>query len=75
MSQSLRAWIMILFCWFCIRYVQVGNAVAVPVARALGYGLSLAIQGSATHEPLFTLPQKFPNILERLASASSEDNA
>lgn len=66
---------MTLFCWFCIRYVQVGNAVAVPVARALGYGLSLAIQGSATHEPLFTLPQKFPNILERLASASSEDNA
>ncbi|KAJ0020210.1 hypothetical protein Pint_31342 [Pistacia integerrima] len=57
------------------RYIQVGNAVAVPVARALGYGLGLAIQGSAIHEPLFTLPQKFPNILERLASASSEDDA
>ncbi|XP_062171171.1 DNA (cytosine-5)-methyltransferase CMT3 [Alnus glutinosa] len=58
------------------RYIQVGNAVAVPVARALGYGLGLACQASITlEEPLFRLPPKFPNILERYSSAASEDDA
>ncbi|KAF5447968.1 hypothetical protein F2P56_033477 [Juglans regia] len=57
------------------RYIQVGNAVAVPVARALGYALGLACRSSGTvDEPLFTLPPKFPNILERYSSAASEDD-
>ncbi|KAL6207452.1 hypothetical protein ACLB2K_018410 [Fragaria x ananassa] len=43
------------------RYIQVGNAVAVPVSRSLGYALGLAIRGiSDNYEPLFTLPKKFP---------------
>ncbi|KAL8090430.1 DNA (cytosine-5)-methyltransferase 1 [Apium graveolens] len=46
------------------RYIQVGNAVAVPVARALGYSLGLSVKGgvSLPQEPTFTLPTKFPNI-------------
>ncbi|KAL6982395.1 DNA (cytosine-5)-methyltransferase cmt3 [Sarracenia purpurea var. burkii] len=56
------------------RYIQVGNAVAVPVARALGYALAMAFQGSSGEEPLFTLPKKFPNILGRLSPALEEDH-
>ncbi|KAH7514814.1 hypothetical protein FEM48_Zijuj11G0130500 [Ziziphus jujuba var. spinosa] len=41
------------------RYCQLGNAVAVPVARALGYALGLAIQKRSGNEPLMTLPSKF----------------
>ncbi|KAK1382488.1 DNA (Cytosine-5)-methyltransferase CMT3, partial [Heracleum sosnowskyi] len=45
------------------RYIQVGNAVAVPVARALGYSLGLAVKGAGSpSEPLYTLPMKFPII-------------
>ncbi|KAL1356570.1 hypothetical protein HN51_008568 [Arachis hypogaea] len=55
------------------RYIQVGNAVAVPVARALGYTLGLAFQGSTTDGPLYKLPEKFPMIRERVSSVSSED--
>ncbi|XP_021898698.1 DNA (cytosine-5)-methyltransferase CMT3 isoform X1 [Carica papaya] len=54
------------------RYIQIGNAVAVPVARALGYTLGLAYQGLANDEPLFTLPERFPDISERV-SETSED--
>ncbi|XP_021278105.1 DNA (cytosine-5)-methyltransferase CMT3-like isoform X2 [Herrania umbratica] len=57
------------------RYIQVGNAVAVPVARALGYALGLAYQGVPSDEPLMKLPLKFPNIIERISSESSEDNS
>ncbi|KAI4297431.1 hypothetical protein L6164_037323 [Bauhinia variegata] len=56
------------------RYIQVGNAVAVPVARALGYTLGLAFQGSARDEPIFKLPDKFPMIRERVSSVSSGDH-
>ncbi|XP_073139709.1 DNA (cytosine-5)-methyltransferase CMT3-like [Henckelia pumila] len=42
------------------RYIQVGNAVAVPVARALGYSLSLAMEGLAEEKPLLNLPDDFP---------------
>lgn len=42
------------------RYIQVGNAVAVPVSRALGYGLGLAYLGKGDNEPVFALPQNFP---------------
>ncbi|CAM8912045.1 unnamed protein product [Rhodiola kirilowii] len=44
------------------RYTQVGNAVAVPVARTLGYALGLAFQGIADSSPLLTLPDNFPDI-------------
>ncbi|XP_050375601.1 DNA (cytosine-5)-methyltransferase CMT3 [Argentina anserina] len=39
------------------RYMQVGNAVAVPVSRALGYALGLAFRGLADGNPLFELPK------------------
>ncbi|KAL2321334.1 hypothetical protein Fmac_030303 [Flemingia macrophylla] len=57
------------------RYIQVGNAVAIPVSRALGYSLGLAFQGSVTDGPLFKLPDKFSMIKDRVSSASSEDDA
>ncbi|KAJ8420644.1 LOW QUALITY PROTEIN: hypothetical protein Cgig2_031998 [Carnegiea gigantea] len=57
------------------RYIQVGNAVAVPVARALGYSLAMATQGAWNEEPLFTLPPKFPNIHDMASSPSVEDNS
>ncbi|KAL7610992.1 hypothetical protein Lser_V15G11030 [Lactuca serriola] len=41
------------------RYRQVGNAVAVPVGRALGYTLGMAFQKLTGDEPLTTLPPKF----------------
>ncbi|CAI9768659.1 unnamed protein product [Fraxinus pennsylvanica] len=46
------------------RYIQVGNAVAVPVARALGYTLALALKGLSGDEPLFTLPDEIPKIAD-----------
>ena len=37
-----------------------GNAVAVPVAKALGYALGTAFQGLAVgKDPLLTLPEGF----------------
>lgn len=73
LSQFLCLFIIIII---FLRYIQVGNAVAVPVARALGYGLGLACQAfSSLNEPLFRLPPKFPNNLERFSSAASEDDA
>ncbi|KAL5172715.1 DNA (cytosine-5)-methyltransferase CMT2 [Glycine soja] len=41
------------------RYCQIGNAVAVPVSRALGYALGLACRKLNGNEPLVTLPSKF----------------
>jgi len=52
------------------RYIQVGNAVAVPVARALGYALGRAFQGFAGDDPVFSLPKKFPRITEDPSSSS-----
>ncbi|KAM5548199.1 DNA (cytosine-5)-methyltransferase CMT3-like [Rosa sericea] len=40
------------------RYMQIGNAVAVPVSRALGYTLGLAYKGSAGEDSLFELPKE-----------------
>ncbi|KAD3641993.1 hypothetical protein E3N88_31217 [Mikania micrantha] len=37
---------------------QVGNAVAIPVGRALGYTLEMALQKLIGDEPLITLPPK-----------------
>ncbi|KAJ8430003.1 hypothetical protein Cgig2_008442 [Carnegiea gigantea] len=47
------------------RYIQVGNAVAVPVALALGYSFGNAVQGLVDDQPLTTLPMKFPQCLAR----------
>ncbi|GER57395.1 DNA (Cytosine-5)-methyltransferase [Striga asiatica] len=44
------------------RYIQVGNAVAVPVARALGYSLALAFRGLSGEGPLLTLPDDYPAV-------------
>lgn len=43
------------------RYIQIGNAVAVPVGIALGYALGLAFQGVANSSPVLTLPDNFPH--------------
>ncbi|OMP02903.1 hypothetical protein COLO4_10748 [Corchorus olitorius] len=53
------------------RYIQVGNAVAVPVARALGYALASAYRGLAGDEPVTNLPERFPNIIAKNSSESS----
>lgn len=37
--------------------MQVGNAVAVPVSRALGYALGLAYKGIEGDDSLFQLPK------------------
>ncbi|GMH09899.1 hypothetical protein Nepgr_011740 [Nepenthes gracilis] len=47
------------------RYIQVGNAVAVPVAMVLGYTLAKAAKGLSGNDPLMTVPKKFPNALAR----------
>ncbi|XP_058197758.1 putative DNA (cytosine-5)-methyltransferase CMT1 [Rhododendron vialii] len=44
------------------RYIQVGNAAAVPVSRVLGYALALAPQGLSGEEPVFALPETFPRL-------------
>ncbi|KAJ9707388.1 hypothetical protein PVL29_002413 [Vitis rotundifolia] len=41
------------------RYCQIGNAVAFPVARALGYMLGMAFRNQSGNEALATLPLKF----------------
>ncbi|KAK1605224.1 hypothetical protein QYE76_028897 [Lolium multiflorum] len=55
------------------RYMQVGNAVAVPVARALGYSLGLAYlrKHDGSGDPLFVLPANFfnPGQTEAIARA------
>lgn len=52
-----------------------GNAVAVPVARALGYALSVAYQGASGDAPLVKLPVFFSKKLEPRSSASSDVDA
>ncbi|TXG55158.1 hypothetical protein EZV62_020414 [Acer yangbiense] len=51
------------------KYIQVGNAVAVPVGIALGYTFGLACQGLSGDQPLTKLPFKFPNCLSQSSSA------
>ncbi|KAG5569083.1 hypothetical protein H5410_058849 [Solanum commersonii] len=54
------------------RYMQVGNAVAVPVARALGYSLAMSIKGLSGETPLFTLPKNFPSHEEQNCNEVSQ---
>ncbi|ONM13968.1 DNA methyl transferase5 [Zea mays] len=45
------------------KYIQVGNAVAVPVARALGYCLGQAYLGESDgSQPLYQLPASFTSV-------------
>ncbi|CAN4089762.1 unnamed protein product [Withania somnifera] len=55
------------------RYIQVGNAVAVPVARALGYSLALALKGLSGEKPLLSLPPNFPCLDELVTNEESLD--
>ncbi|KAK8699253.1 hypothetical protein V6N13_115344 [Hibiscus sabdariffa] len=57
------------------RYIQVGNAVAVPVATALGYAFGLACQNLCDDEPLMTLPFKFPDCLARSSQIHGDDGS
>ncbi|XP_026458044.1 DNA (cytosine-5)-methyltransferase CMT3-like [Papaver somniferum] len=41
------------------RYIQVGNAVAVPVGRALGFALARAVNEIPDDGPVFVLPPSF----------------
>ncbi|VAH88511.1 DNA (cytosine-5)-methyltransferase CMT1-like [Triticum dicoccoides] len=53
------------------KYIQVGNAVAVPVARALGYSLGQAYRGALVGgQPLFELPENFASVGQAAATAS-----
>ncbi|KAG6487340.1 DNA (cytosine-5)-methyltransferase CMT3-like [Zingiber officinale] len=56
------------------RYIQVGNAVAVPVARALGYALGQAYQGHRNSEPLLILPRHFPVLDPASATIEAEES-
>ncbi|KAI3966394.1 hypothetical protein MKW92_046923 [Papaver armeniacum] len=53
-------------------YIQVGNAVAVPVAKALGFALALAVQGLCSDEPLIKLPDDFTFSVEPLPFSVEE---
>ncbi|GAV63981.1 DNA_methylase domain-containing protein/Chromo domain-containing protein/BAH domain-containing protein [Cephalotus follicularis] len=55
------------------RYIQVGNAVAIPVALALGYTFGMAWQGLSDDQPLMTLPFKFPKCLALSSSTQIVD--
>ncbi|TYG58151.1 hypothetical protein ES288_D08G199100v1 [Gossypium darwinii] len=59
------------------RYCQIGNAVAIPVGRALGYTMGMAFQKGSGNEPLMILPPKFSlstNIqLAKSLSQSTDD--
>ncbi|XP_014521432.1 putative DNA (cytosine-5)-methyltransferase CMT1 isoform X1 [Vigna radiata var. radiata] len=56
------------------RYMQVGNAVAVPVALAMGYTFGLACQGLSDDKPLITLPFKYPSCLAGATFAETEND-
>ncbi|KAE9596554.1 putative DNA (cytosine-5-)-methyltransferase [Lupinus albus] len=59
---------------FTYRYMQVGNAVAVPVALALGYTFGLACQGLSSDKPLTIVPFKYPSCLSLSSSAPIHNN-
>ncbi|CAH9106671.1 unnamed protein product [Cuscuta epithymum] len=56
------------------RYIQVGNAVAVPVARALGYSLAMAFKGESGTKPLFILPEGFAEVSLPFNQQSSQNS-
>lgn len=54
-------------------YMQVGNAVAVPIARALGYSLGMASYMSRLdgERPLFKLPPSFISVNQEPVARTS----
>ncbi|KAJ4915432.1 putative DNA (cytosine-5)-methyltransferase CMT1 [Raphanus sativus] len=46
------------------KYIQVGNAVAVPVGVALGYAFGLASQGLSDNQPVIKLPFMYPQCMQ-----------
>uniref|UniRef100_M4DTL4 DNA (cytosine-5-)-methyltransferase n=1 Tax=Brassica campestris TaxID=3711 RepID=M4DTL4_BRACM len=46
------------------KYIQVGNAVAVPVGVALGYAFGLASQGLTDNQPVIKLPFQYPQCMQ-----------
>lgn len=56
------------------RYCQIGNAVAVPVSRALGYAMGMAFQKLSGNEPLMTLPPKFSHSTNAQLAKSLSQN-
>ncbi|KAK1267037.1 DNA (cytosine-5)-methyltransferase 1 [Acorus gramineus] len=55
------------------RYIQVGNAVAVPVARGLGYALGMAVKGLNSEGHVMTLPQNFSTLRRTESSSELEE--
>lgn len=53
------------------RYIQVGNAVAVPVGVALGYAFGLASQGLSDNQPVIKLPFMYPQCMQGKAEEHS----
>ncbi|RAL47906.1 hypothetical protein DM860_017384 [Cuscuta australis] len=53
------------------KYTQVGNAVAVLVAKALGYSLALSFKGLSKEATMFTLPEGYGAIQELPADQTS----
>ncbi|XP_065850750.1 putative DNA (cytosine-5)-methyltransferase CMT1 [Euphorbia lathyris] len=54
------------------RYIQIGNAVAVPVALALGHSLGISCQGLSDGKPLTKFPYKFPQCIQNQGPSSAE---
>jgi len=59
--------------WF-YRYTQVGNAIVVLVALAMGYTFGLSCQGLSDDKPLATLPFMYPSCLARSSFVKTEDD-
>lgn len=53
------------------RYIQVGNAVAVPVGIALGYSYGMASQRLCDDKPVIKLPFMYPQCLKRKEDSSA----
>ncbi|XP_010533849.1 PREDICTED: putative DNA (cytosine-5)-methyltransferase CMT1 [Tarenaya hassleriana] len=56
------------------KYIQVGNAVAVPVGTALGYALGMASQGLCDDQPVIQLPFKYPKCLKRVVKLEDDSD-
>ncbi|XP_023643233.1 putative DNA (cytosine-5)-methyltransferase CMT1 [Capsella rubella] len=53
------------------KYIQVGNAVAVPVGVALGYAYGMASQRLCDDKPVIEYPFSYPECLERKIDSSA----
>ncbi|KAK1267029.1 DNA (cytosine-5)-methyltransferase 1 [Acorus gramineus] len=55
------------------RYIQVGNAVAVPVAQGLGYALGMAVKGLNSEGHVMTLSKSFSTLRRTESSSELEE--